>query len=501
MYTRYFGLREKPFDLSPDPKFLYLSESHKEAFAYLKYGVKERKSFVVITGEVGTGKTTLLNALLEEMDPEVRRVHLTDPGSTVEDLFYMIKRSLDLPIDDMGKGKLLWALHDFMENRLAENEQVLLIIDEAQNLSPSMLEEVRLLSNLETSGKRLFQIFLVGQQELNVKLQTPELRQLRQRIGVKYHLLPLDLTDTQNYIQHRLEIAGFRGKGPFHRKAIREIYRFSKGYPRLINILCDDALLTAYSRDLKEIKRNIIKEVIKDIEASYSIPRKKRGMYAKAAVVTILVFLSMGLTYGIYRNGSIKGMIPSQLVTWIHKEDRLDKEAEARDEMVEKATQKEQMEIPKEKAKLEKGSEDVAYVTKGKEEIAPGMQSRKDIGIPLKGEEGIMIDTTTEILFDYNDYEIRPQAIEILKKVASVIQRCPEASVIIEGHTDNLGDNESNQVLSIQRAESVKRWLINHAGIEESRLKVKGWGDSKPKALNDTPEGRHKNRRVEITIK
>lgn len=501
MYTKYFNLREKPFDLNPNPKFLYLSESHKEAFASLKYGVKERKGFVVITGEVGTGKTTLLNALLEEIDPKTRKVHLTDPGLTVEDLFYMIKKSLDLSIDDMGKGKLLWALNDFMKNRLGENERVLLIIDEAQNLSPPMLEEVRLLSNLETPTRRLFQIFLVGQQELNVQLQTPELRQLRQRIGVKYHLSPLNLTDTRNYIQHRLGVAGFRGRGLFHRKAMKEIHRFSKGYPRLINILCDNALLTAYGRDLKEIKGDIVKEIIKDIEASYSIPKKKNGVYAKAALVMILVFLLMGLTYRFYRNGGIKGIIPSQLLTWIHKEDRLDKEAEPRDETVEKATQEEEMEIAKEKIKLEKSLEDVAPVIKGEEEITLNMESRKDIGLPLKGEEGIMIDTTHEILFDSNDYEIQPEATKILKKVALAIQRSPEAFVIIEGHTDNSGYTETNQILSAQRAESVKRWLINDAGIEESRLKVKGWGDSKPKASNDTAEGQRKNRRVEIAIK
>jgi len=242
--------------LRPDPRFLYLSDGHKEALAHLKYGVVEQMGFVVITGEVGIGKTTVLHALLEELDPTVvKTVHLSDPGSTTQDLFYLIKQSLSLPVENISKGEILWALNDFLKGTLPKDERVLLIVDEAQRLSADMLEEIRLLSNIEIPDKRLFQIFLVGQQELNVKLKAPELRQLRQRIEIKYHLRPFnDLKDTQGYILHRLQVAGlrprpYRGQQLFSPGAVKTIHKFSKGYPRLINIICENALVTAYAKE------------------------------------------------------------------------------------------------------------------------------------------------------------------------------------------------------------------------------------------------------------
>jgi len=313
LYTDYFGLREKPFELSPDPRFLYLSEGHKEAFAHLKYGIMERMGFVMITGDVGTGKTTLVNALLEELDPEIRRVHLADPGSTTEDLFAPIKKALDLPVDEVTKGKFLPALHDFMKNELGGNEPVLLVIDEAQRLSPAMLEEIRLLSNIETPTTRLFEIFLVGQRELDVMLQARELRQLRQRIGVKYHLNPLNLKDTQNYIVHRLQVAGlqhrpFKGDELFSPEAIRAIYNHTQGYPRLINIICDSALRAGYAKESVQIDRKTVSEVIRDMKVSYEV-RQKRG-HLKFAWILIVGLLMAVLAYGLQKHGGVLKVSP-----------------------------------------------------------------------------------------------------------------------------------------------------------------------------------------------
>lgn len=307
MYTRHFGFHQKPFELKPDPRFFYLSEGQKEAFTHLKYVVMELMGFVLITGDVGTGRTTLLNALLEGLDPRVKRVHLTDPRSTVEDLFSLIKGSLNLPVDDVSKGKILPALDDFMRNRLSANECVPLIIDEAQKFSPAILEEICLLGNIETPGKRLFQVFLVGQQELNNKLKVSELRQLYQSIGVRYHLSPLDLRDTGAYIMHRLHVAGFRttfkGDSLFSPGAIKDIYKFSQGYPRLINILCERALTTAYGKGLKEIGRSVIHEVVADMKAPHDIPKKRPNLIF--AWATVLVVLLAALTFGVYKKRGI----------------------------------------------------------------------------------------------------------------------------------------------------------------------------------------------------
>jgi len=266
MYREHFGLKLKPFSITPDPKFLYMSPGHKEALSHLLYGIKEGSGFVVITGEVGTGKTTILNAFLLRLPPRMPKVVIKNPHLKPENLYYLLGEAIGMPEDKRNQD----CIHEF-EEKLKTTGGAVLIVDEAQGLSMEMLEEIRLLSNLETVHEKLVQIMLLGQQELNEKLNSPQLRQLKQRIGVKYHIPPLDSNETKDYIDHRLRVAGYEPMAEplFTSSALGEIYRYSRGFPRLINIVCDNVLVTGYTEDAKQISINMVKKVVADLEKTY----------------------------------------------------------------------------------------------------------------------------------------------------------------------------------------------------------------------------------------
>ena len=265
MYLEYFGFDKMPFNTTPDSRFFFPSSKHAEALASLIYAVSERKGFVVITGEVGAGKTTVCRILLNRIDPNTKVVLITNTHINCEQLFEMICAQLGL--DDSGKDKagVLQLLSSYLYEQLERNTTVLIIIDEAQNLSSEVLEEVRMLSNLETEREKQLQLVLLGQPELRRRLHLPELRQFRQRIVVTYHLSPLSLHETIQYIFYRLKVAGGVAKVKLTRRAINEIYDYSKGVPRLINIICDSALLSCFVRDVKVISQRIVEEVVHEL--------------------------------------------------------------------------------------------------------------------------------------------------------------------------------------------------------------------------------------------
>lgn len=265
MYLRFFGFAERPFNVTPDPRFLYLSAHHQEALAILTYGVRERKGFIVLTGEVGSGKTTLLHTLLDRLDPNVRAAYLFNTSLSQVDLMRAVVEDFGVPTTATSVGDLVADLNAWLIDRLARGENSVLIIDEAQNLSPELLESVRLLSNLETSKEKLLQLVLVGQPELNLTLNHPSLRQLKQRISLRYHIPPLTRTETLDYIVQRLRIAGATGR-IFTDRALDEIYYYSRGIPRLINILADNALLTAYAKEQRLVDEATVIEAVRDLE-------------------------------------------------------------------------------------------------------------------------------------------------------------------------------------------------------------------------------------------
>ena len=265
MYLDYLGLQEKPFSITADPSFLYLSKKHREALSHMIFGIRERKGFVEITGEVGTGKTTLCKALLRHLDPSTKTALILQPDLSELQLLSAIVKDFGLNPMKLNRLGLFDQLNQFLLEQATMGSNVVLVIDEAQNLSLHVLEQVRMLSNLETDKDKLIQIVLVGQPQLREKLASPELEQLRQRIGVRYHITALDVEEVRTYIDHRLRIAGSDGTLEWMPEAVEEVYQCSKGIPRLINQVCDRSLLACYVFRVRRVDRDIVRRSFQEL--------------------------------------------------------------------------------------------------------------------------------------------------------------------------------------------------------------------------------------------
>lgn len=263
MYCDFFGLSEKPFTITPNPQFIYLSDQHREAFAHLLYGVDSHAGFIVLTGEVGTGKTTVLRTLLTQLDPEKYSTALLfNSCFNPEQLLAGVCREFGIAADERNSYGYLDALNRFLLEQNSTGRTIVLVIDEAQNLAPEVLEQVRMISNLETERDKLIQIILAGQPELNNLLSRHDLRQLNQRVAVRCHLAPMGSGDTGRYIRHRLQVSGCRVPSLFTPGAVRRIFRYSGGIPRLINVVCEQALILAWTREQERISPAMAKAVI-----------------------------------------------------------------------------------------------------------------------------------------------------------------------------------------------------------------------------------------------
>ncbi|PIE55897.1 MAG: AAA family ATPase [Desulfobulbus propionicus] len=307
MYTKYYGLTKKPFDLIPDPEVVYMSETHKEAFAILKYGVISKKSFLVLTAEVGIGKTTLLQALLDTIDVGIRVCMINNPLLKRDEFFSYISEQFELPWDG-NKAMFLLEFERYLQLCYQRNERVLLIIDEAQVLPVDLLEEVRLLSNMDVEGQDVLSIFLVGQPELNDQMRDERLLPLRQRIGIRFHLSLFNQEETKQYILFRLRAAGSRQLYIFTDEAMAVIHRVSKGTPRLINIVCDHALISGFADSKPTISAELVEECIAELHFpgegdDLPLPqhlRKKSwkrlgGWITGVLVVVVLLFFALQL--------------------------------------------------------------------------------------------------------------------------------------------------------------------------------------------------------------
>lgn len=281
MYNAFFGFSESPFSLSPDPAFLYRSEQHEEALANLVYGVQARKGFIVLAGEVGTGKTTMLECLRDYLDSQyIEFAFLFNSRINVEQFFEMIAYDLDLRCPRTSKTEVLFALNQLLVERAQDNSTVVLIVDEAHNLEWEVLEEIRLLGNLENRNGKLLQIILAGQPELDRKLDHPNLRQLKQRIVLRCHLDPFTLRDAVEYIETRLERAGMPKQQIFSEELMAEIHLRAQGIPRVINAVCDNLLLTAFALEKKVCTMDILDEVCKDMRLDWPGNRRTRQRVA-----------------------------------------------------------------------------------------------------------------------------------------------------------------------------------------------------------------------------
>src|SRR5277367_234458 len=269
MYKTFFNLARNPFELTPDPAFLFSTRRHNEALAALYYGVRQRKGFVVVTGEIGTGKTLLLRCLLRllKQSTDVAYAYIFNSLLSPAEFLQYILADFGLPTSGKNKSELLFDLSHFLISRGSKKLTTVLIVDEAHHLSADILEEVRLLTNLETSEDKLLQVVLVGQPELDEKLDSVGLRQLKQRIALRSRLDPLDPIETKGYIERRLQIAGLNLKTgtPFTSQAIAAVYHHSRGFPRLINTICENALISAYARQMKRVTPDIVEDVAKEL--------------------------------------------------------------------------------------------------------------------------------------------------------------------------------------------------------------------------------------------
>jgi general secretion pathway protein A len=527
MYTAHYNLKRKPFQISSDSTFMWLGENHKEALATLRYGILDNKGFLLLTGDVGTGKTTLINALIGSLSNDVIYASVPDPNLDKIDFFNYIAAAFGLGREFDSKGKFLASFTSFLHRSYEDNKKVLLIIDECQLMTQDLLEEIRLLSNIVTTDSNpLLNIFLVGQYEFNELIRRPENRAIAQRITLNYYIEPLTLEETGEYIKHRLKIAGTTKK-IFNSSAIKEIFAFSEGFPRRINVICDHCLMSGYADDKKTISSAIVRESAKELQ----IPEARRGQdrdgqatgvqsggqssgFTKqpsqtmkvsiswpvgGLLVIIVLLMSFGFYFLYYTN--LKFQEATARFTTIQEkvissnigsqennaQPKLQRETvlPAPDDGRESRPVSSGLSLP-----VQKKSEPAPVAAKVTNDIAD--QNSENTKLPLPDGPLVIQFETDSNVFSVAD-------IDRMKEFARVLRTHPDAVVDISGYTDSIGDPTYNTKLSEFRANMVKSFLLGQ-NLPPDQIRTQGLGNKNPVDRNDTPEGRVMNRRVEISV-
>ena len=505
MYLSHFNLKIKPFRISPDPKFLWLGETHKEALAMLKYGIHDNCGFLLLSGDIGTGKTTLINGLLESLDDQTLIALIPDPGLEKLDFYNFLSQAFNIKKFFSSKGDFLVYFIHFLHKANAENKKVLIIIDEAQRLSHEIMEEIRQLSNIEKKDTKLLNVFLVGQHELIQALNETRNRALLQRITMKYLIGPLNHADVESYIAFRLKVAGTEKK-IFSSGAIRQIISFSNGYPRLINIICDHALLTAYVKGKQKIDGPIIKDCARDLHINVELPKGSqiRTRSANRLVnafrhplqkpvpgillyLGLLVLIMTAAAFIVYKSG----FMPSSITHLLPLKQAIHHNISAGNTPPAQIPSEASLPVP---VSTSPSDDKTLELETGTQPTSTSSAPAESVKTPPLFQEEMF---TVQFPSDSNEFS--PAAYALLNNIIDIALRYHDLEILIAGYTDSVGDLVYNKQLSSFRATVVKSYLVGH-GVESERIFVSGMGPDNPIADNDTPEGRQLNRRVEIKL-
>ncbi len=541
MYLQHYGLTRKPFDISPDPSFLWLGEKHQEGLAILKYGILENKGFLLITGDVGTGKTALIRAIEREVQASAVVVTIPDPGLDLIDFYNFLASELNMGRSFTSKAEFLIHFKRLLLSSFTAQKRVLLIVDESQRLNQNLLEEIRLLSNIDLEGRVLINIFFVGQSEFRQLLAKDENRSVRQRITVSYHIQPLTENETRRYIEHRLKVAG--AVSPiFSPEAVQAVYRSTRGYPRLINIVCDNALMTGYARGTAAVDREIIEECANELQVTMGREPPVEAAPSGTDVPVALPLPAPPAAPGprpLSRLPALAGGMALLAVVWLIWGDRFSDMAANWGKRPQSPAVGEPAAAP---AASVSGTPSPLSIQPGERALAPaapgapadptarkkppstpastarpGPQAPAPLppaaaapdpagapnpAPPLASAAMATSSAAAEprefvIYFTVSSTEIPIYAQETLAGIARRLEEAPRTTAAIEGHTDAIGDAAFNQAVSESRATAVKNFLIGR-GIEPVRLNVVGMGSGAPLEANDTPQGRSRNRRVVV---